>query len=550
MHKRMKPFFFYNFGKGIVSNRLRFSLIFSLLFFAMFATTTAEGQVQERVTLEEVEDVDLNTPGDQPGHLMTFYTVDYPDGYFESQIGRFQLFFIGNGYLTYDEYTGFKSFTEVRDDIYELRIGDLPSNEDPPPDESSTGNSPTPPSQSQPRTAPVPPDESRTVNPPTPPPSQPEPRTDPTISNQPPTEQATKVFTPDESSTGSTPAQQAAPQSSTGNTPTQQAAPQTSTRNTPGTPHSVTTNTPADTTGTQTPDTPEQQASDLVVDALKANKDVLDAGESFTISAIVRNQGEGASEAIGTLTYYQYFDDKSVEKVGESDIASLAAGETTDVRITLTAPETSGTHSYYACVRTHCTSIVKISVRSEIKEFVISSGNNQTGTPNKDLPNPISVQVLGEDGRGVPRVKVIFRVVSGKARMRRAGRPKRWRGTSVWTDSEGYAKAYVTPVDTKTIKIRASVNGLDPVVFTVNPEQVGSAPSAQPQSNVTALLANYPNPFNPETWIPYRLAKASEVVVEIFASNGQIVRRLQLGHQSAGIYQSHSRAAYWDGKNE
>ena len=294
----------------------------------------------------------------------------------------------------------------------------------------------------------------------------------------------------------------------------------------------------------------------MVVDALEVNKDVLDVGESFTISAVVRNQGEGASST-GTLTYYQYFDDKSVEKVGESDIASLAAGETTNVSITLTAPETSGTHSYYACVSTNCASIVKISVGSEIKEvgserkeLVISSGDNQTGTPNNDLPNPISVQVLDENGIGVPRVKVVFRVVSGTARMRRAGGPKRWRGASAWTDSEGYAKAYVTPTDTETIKIRASVDGLDPVVFTVNPEQVGSAPSAQSQSHVTALLANYPNPFNPETWIPYRLAKASEVVVEIFASNGQVVRRLQLGHQSSGIYTSRSRAAYWDGKNE
>ena len=166
------------------------------------------------------------------------------------------------------------------------------------------------------------------------------------------------------------------------------------------------------------------------------------------------------------------------------------------------------------------------------------------------MPNPISVQVLGEDSIGVPGVTVVFRVVSGTARMRRAGGPKRSSGATVWTDSAGYAKAYVTPGDTETIKIRASVNGLDPVVFTVNPAQVDDAPSAQPQSNVTALLANYPNPFNPETWIPYRLAKASEVVLVIFASNGQVIRRLELGHQSAGIYQSRSRAVYWDGKNE
>ena len=66
----------------------------------------------------------------------------------------------------------------------------------------------------------------------------------------------------------------------------------------------------------------------------------------------------------------------------------------------------------------------------------------------------------------------------------------------------------------------------------------------------TVLLANFPNPFNPETWIPYQLAKDAEITVTIYASNGQVVRRLALGHQVAGIYQSRSRAAYWDGRNE
>lgn len=65
----------------------------------------------------------------------------------------------------------------------------------------------------------------------------------------------------------------------------------------------------------------------------------------------------------------------------------------------------------------------------------------------------------------------------------------------------------------------------------------------------TALLANYPNPFNPETWIPYQLAKPADVTLTIYAINGQVVRQLALGHQLAGIYQSRSRAAYWDGRN-
>ena len=65
----------------------------------------------------------------------------------------------------------------------------------------------------------------------------------------------------------------------------------------------------------------------------------------------------------------------------------------------------------------------------------------------------------------------------------------------------------------------------------------------------TVLLANYPNPFNPETWIPYHLAKDADVTLHIYAMNGQLVRTLTLGHQAAGMYQNRSRAAYWDGRN-
>ena len=65
----------------------------------------------------------------------------------------------------------------------------------------------------------------------------------------------------------------------------------------------------------------------------------------------------------------------------------------------------------------------------------------------------------------------------------------------------------------------------------------------------TALLPNYPNPFNPETWIPYHLSDPAEVALSIYAADGRLVRTLALGHQDAGIYESKSRAAYWDGRN-
>ena len=95
------------------------------------------------------------------------------------------------------------------------------------------------------------------------------------------------------------------------------------------------------------------------------------------------------------------------------------------------------------------------------------------------------------------------------------------------------------------------------LTFTVGAGAIAGydGPALTAQITVTAiredaLLVNFPNPFNPETWIPYQLAKSAEVTITIYAVNGHMVRRLALGHQPAGIYQSRSRAAYWDGRNE
>ena len=66
----------------------------------------------------------------------------------------------------------------------------------------------------------------------------------------------------------------------------------------------------------------------------------------------------------------------------------------------------------------------------------------------------------------------------------------------------------------------------------------------------TSLLSNYPNPFNPETWIPYQLSEPAEVTLHIYAIDGRLIRTVALGHQPVGMYQSKSRAAHWDGRNE
>ncbi len=71
--------------------------------------------------------------------------------------------------------------------------------------------------------------------------------------------------------------------------------------------------------------------------------------------------------------------------------------------------------------------------------------------------------------------------------------------------------------------------------------------AVRPERSV--LLPNYPNPFNPETWIPYDLAADAEVTVRITDTRGDVIRLLPLGFQQAGRYRTSARAAYWDGRN-
>ena len=99
------------------------------------------------------------------------------------------------------------------------------------------------------------------------------------------------------------------------------------------------------------------------------------------------------------------------------------------------------------------------------------------------------------------------------------------------------------------------VTGLGaPVGIALNvsaPRNAAAAPSAAAMApNTTALHANYPNPFNPETWIPYQLREAADVQISIYDPRGVLVRQLSLGYQVAGQYVSRSRAAHWDGRNE
>ncbi|MDE0010492.1 MAG: leucine-rich repeat domain-containing protein [Candidatus Poribacteria bacterium] len=102
-------------------------------------------------------------------------------------------------------------------------------------------------------------------------------------------------------------------------------------------------------------------------------------------------------------------------------------------------------------------------------------------------------------------------------------------------------------------KVQNVVSGLSApanIVLGSVPAATAAAPARVEEiPTQTAMLANYPNPFNPETWIPYQLAESSDVKITIYNTHGVVVRQLELGHQPAGIYTSRSRATYWDGRN-
>ena len=211
----------------------------------------------------------------------------------------------------------------------------------------------------------------------------------------------------------------------------------------------------------------------------------------------------------------------------------------------------------------------------------IQTANPDTQPPLLDL-NRITIQAEPthiETPTGETRVDITFRVkddISGYAKTRMLLRDpqgithSRWHyDEDVWqlyfsrdpTVYKIYHKTIILPVGSApgtwglaemTVWDKAN-NKLIADFTEIVRFEVGDAPAAPTLTEIrpdeTVLLANYPNPFNPETWIPYQLAEPSAVSLSIYDVQGAVVRHLRLGHQTAGMYHSRSRAAYWDGRN-
>ena len=209
----------------------------------------------------------------------------------------------------------------------------------------------------------------------------------------------------------------------------------------------------------------------------------------------------------------------------------------------------------YAAVSVHIPALqakgVKVRFENRVHSALVRvSGNRQEGDSGETLQTALTVKAQDAHWKPMSEVAVKFSVVQGEGTLS---------NYTATTDANGIAETILMLGRNKGLnRIRATAAGITyPVIFTATVTEpltqlAAAAPPAplialQPEE--TTLLPNYPNPFNPETWIPYELAVPANVTLTIYASNGAAVRTLALGPQEAGIYRSKNRAAYWDGRN-
>ena len=286
---------------------------------------------------------------------------------------------------------------------------------------------------------------------------------------------------------------------------------------------------------------------DLVVQSPRVSKSTVSPGESFTLSATVRNSGSGQSAGT-TLRYYRSTNrtiSTGDTEVGTDAVGSLTANNNSAESITLNAPTTPGTYYYGACVNAvsnetdttnNCSTAVTVTVRNpadvnrdgvvDLQDIAgIVTNWEQRGQNNADV-----------DGNGIVDVEDIVLVLAA-IEATAAAPAFHAQGLNLFTAEQ--MQQWLIEAKALADKSPAHQRGilrLEQLLAILTPK-------------ATALLANYPNPFNPETWIPYRLAAPVEVTLRIYATNGQVVRTLAFGYQAAGFYEGRHRAAYWDGRN-
>lgn len=299
-------------------------------------------------------------------------------------------------------------------------------------------------------------------------------------------------------------------------------------------------------------ESPRVSGPDLVIESVRAEPSTVAPGANFKLYATLKNQGTEQSSAT-TLRYYRSPDaviSTEDTPLGRASRDPLAANGTIRRYLNVTAPTTPGTYYYGACVESvpdesvadnNCSSAVSVTVTAppvvsedvnedgvvDVQDLVyVAQRYGQTGTTTADVNDDgvvniddliLVAAVLDADAAAAPFLH------SGALDLFTVADVKLWL-------FQAHQRDLTDP------SVQRGILFLEQLLASMVPKE-------------TALLANYPNPFNPETWIPYQLAKPADVTLTIHDIHGRVVRDLDFGHQRAGVYQSKSRAAYWDGKN-
>ena len=276
------------------------------------------------------------------------------------------------------------------------------------------------------------------------------------------------------------------------------------------------------------------------------------AFDSTVLEAINVSEGDFLKADGGTTFFHGGSIDNAAGKIEGLNAARLSAqgvsGTGTLLQVRFKAK--SGGETVLALHKFQFGSVTGDSIPAGPHQItIVVEGQLATGDVNRDgvvtiLDLILVAQQLGKrvsanspvdvNGDGVVSILDLIRVSQGIA-----GSPA---APVARTDSVDAAtiQAWIAQAqleDDGSLAFKQGIENLEKLLASLIPEE-------------TALLANYPNPFNPETWIPYQLAESAEVTLTIYDINGQLVRRLAMGHQAAGMYQSRSRAVYWDGRNQ
>ena len=294
----------------------------------------------------------------------------------------------------------------------------------------------------------------------------------------------------------------------------------------------------------------ESEFPDLVVQSIFVNKSTLVLSENFMLSTTVENQGSGESSPTtlrylkwdGTAEIWKRIPDKTIS------ISSISANSSSTKDVTFTVPNAIGKHFYTVCVDSvpgetdPDTNCYESWVTITVQQSIVAEDVNRDGVVN--IQDLVLVDLhFGETGEndadvnedGIVNIADLLLVA--KAVGNTAGAPS---ANPMASDILTAEKIQQWLTEARLLEnssaYQQGILVLGQLLALLTPEE-------------TVLLPNYPNPFNPETWIPYQLAEAAEVSLTIYAVDGTVVRTLVLGHQAAGNYQNQERAAYWDGKN-